>query len=329
MFLSNKQLNELPFPARHLIDLDSYHYFIDGVPAISLIAQLGCPFNCGFCGGRESPMLRKIRTRTPENIVKEMVHLYKTTGIKGFMFYDDELNVNKKMLSLMSLIAKTQKDLGVKWRLRGFIKSELFTDEQAKAMYEAGFRWILAGFESGSPKILKSMNKKAKQEENTLCVEIAKRNNLKVKALMSIGHPGETTDTVLETKEWLLKTRPEDFDVSIITCYPGTPYYDLAVPNEKQNNVWTYTCPKGEKLHQTEIDHIITADYYKGDPDGGYHSYVFTDFLSPEDLIKERDQIERGVRAILKIPFNKKTYSVLYEHSMGQHGKLPINVLKN
>ena len=69
MFLTNNSLENLPFPSRHLLDLDSYHYTIDGVRATSLIAQLGCPFECGFCGGRISPMLRRIRTRSSENIV--------------------------------------------------------------------------------------------------------------------------------------------------------------------------------------------------------------------------------------------------------------------
>ena len=329
LFLSNQRLNELPFPARHLIEIDSYHYYIDGTLALSLIAQLGCPFGCGFCGGRESPMLRKIRMRTIENIVEEMVHLYKTTGIRGFMLYDDELNVNKNMVSLMNSIAKAQKDLGVEWKLRGFIKSELFTDEQAMAMYKAGFRWILTGFESGSSQILRVMNKKATIEENTRCVNIAKRHGLKVKALMSIGHPGETLDTISETKKWIIAVKPEDFDVTIITCYPGTPYYDIAVSDKNRKGVWVYTCPKTQdKLYQIEVDYTVTSDYYKGNPDGGYCAYVFTDTLSPEVLAKERDKLEREVRTTLDIPFNKFAQTVLYEHSMGQCGKFPKNILK-
>src|SRR5256712_8962058 len=58
LFLDNQKLTELPFPARHLVDVDSYHYTIDGVRALSMIAQLGCPFGCGFCGGRVRPLLR-------------------------------------------------------------------------------------------------------------------------------------------------------------------------------------------------------------------------------------------------------------------------------
>lgn len=328
LFLDNERLNTLPFPARHLVDVESYHYSIEKVPAISLIAQLGCPFGCGFCGGRKSPMLRRVRTRTSENIVKEMVHLHKTTGRRGFMFYDDELNVNKNVIELMELIAKTQKDMGVNWHLRGFIKSELFTDEQAESMRNAGFRWILTGFESGSPRILQNINKKATREENTHCVEIARKHSLKVKALMSIGHPGESCETIQDTESWLLEVKPEDFDITIITSYPGTAYYDHAVANEAKG-VWTYICPKTkDRLHQVELDYTEISDYYKGNPDGGYKSYVFTDFLAPENLVSERDRVERKVRKVLNIPFNSSKEAIRYEHSMGQSSITSPSILR-
>ena len=330
LFLDNRRLTELPFPARDLVDVGSYRYSIDGVPALSLIAQLGCPFACGFCGGRESPMLRKIRMRTSENIVEEMIHMHRTTGTCGFMLYDDELNVNPKMVELMNLIGKTQKDIGVEWRLRGFIKSQLFTDEQAASLIQAGFRWILVGFESGSPEILDAINKKATREENTRCMDIARRHGLKVKALMSVGHPGETVETIRSSRDWLLEVRPDDFDITIITCYPGTPYYDQALPDKTRPDIWTYTYQKtGAKLYQYKVDYTETADYYKGDPEGGYKAYVFTDALSPEDLVRERNDLEREVRVILGIPFNQSAQTMLYEHSMGQHGQFPRNILRS
>ncbi len=329
LFLTNQKLTEMPFPARHLVDVASYHYQIDGVQALSMIAQLGCPFECGFCGGRTSPFLRKIRTRTSENIIAEMLHIYNTYGIRGFMMYDDELNVNKSMVSLMNMIADTQAKLGTEFRLRGFIKAELFTEEQAQAMYQAGFRWMLTGFESGSPKILENINKKATREENTRCVEIAHKHGLKVKALMSIGHPGESRETTMETRDWLLEVQPDDFDVSIITTYPGTPYYDYAVPHPDKPNIWVYTYDKtGDKLYSIEVDYRTTADYYKGSPDGGYKSFVYTDYLTPEELVELRDFIERDVREKLNIPFNPSAPAIRYEHSMGQMGILPPNILR-
>lgn len=329
LFLTNKRLTELPFPARHLVDVPSYHYSIEGVPALSMIAQLGCPFACGFCGGRESAMLRRIRMRSSENIVEEMVHLHTAYECNGFMLYDDELNVNKGMIPLMNSIADAQEKLGATWKLRGFIKAQLFTDEQAAAMYRAGFRWILTGFESGSPRILENINKRATRDENTRCVDIARRHSLKVKALMSIGHPGETEETLRDTEQWLMETAPDDFDVTIITCYPGTPYYDHAVPHQTMPGVWTYTYQKtGDQLHQIDVDYAKVADYYKGDPEGGYNAYVFTDTLSSETLVAMRDQLERAIRKRFNIPFNPGAPAQRYEHSMGQHGAIPPMILR-
>ena len=155
LFLNSEALTDMPLPARHLVDVDSYKYFIEGERSISLIAQLGCPFQCTFCSGRNSPFLRKIRTRTTKSVVDEIEHLYVTYGMKGFMLYDDELNVNKEMVSLMNEIKNLQKRYKTEFRLRGFIKAELFNEEQAAAMYDAGFRWLLTGFESGDERILK------------------------------------------------------------------------------------------------------------------------------------------------------------------------------
>src|SRR5437879_1047648 len=273
-------------------------------------------------------MLRRVRMRTTESVVAEIKHLYETYAVKGFMLYDDELNVNPQMVELMNAIEKLQKQLGVQFRLRGFIKSQLFTDEQADAMARAGFRWMLTGFESGSPRILENINKKATREENTRCVEIARRHGLKVKALMSIGHPGETRQTIQETRVWLLEAEPDDFDVTIITTYPGTPYYDQAVRHPTEDNVWIYTYQRtGDRLYSYEVDYMRVADYYKGDPEGGYKSYVYTDALSAEELVQLRNQLEEDVRKILKIPFNPSRPGARFDHSMGQFA-LPATILR-
>jgi anaerobic magnesium-protoporphyrin IX monomethyl ester cyclase len=324
-FLTNAALEELPFPARHLVDVSTYQYSIDGTRALSMIAQLGCPFGCGFCGGRMSPFLRRVRTRSSENIVQEMVHLHRTYGVVGFMLYDDELNVNPKIVSLMSLIADAQQKLGVEFRLRGFIKAELFTDEQAAAMYTAGFRWILVGFESGHPRILENIQKKATRDDNSRCMEIARRHNLKVKALMSVGHPGESEETILATRNWLVDVRPDDFDATVITTYPGTPYFDEAV--ETAPGIWTYTCPKSQdRLHSVEVDYRHVAEYYKGAP-GNYTAFVYTDALTSTQLVSNRDRLEADLRQTLSIPFNSANPGLRYEHSMGQSG-LPPSILR-
>jgi hypothetical protein len=127
--------------------------------------------------------------------------------------------------------------------------------------------------------------------------------------------------------DWLIAMQVDDFDCSIITTYPGTHYYDLAVPDPTRDGVYRYTHPKtGDHLYAHDVDYTKTADYYKGDPSDGYRSFVFTDELTSEDLVELRDAVERRVRSELGIPFNPSRAAIRYEHSMGMG--LPDFVLR-
>ena len=84
----------------------------------------------------------------------------------------------------------------------------------------------------------------------------------------------------------------------------------------------------GDRLHQIPVDYATTSDHYKGIP-GEYHCYVYTDTLTPADLVRERDRVEQSVRHELGIPYNAGAPAKLYEHSMGQSGALmPESILK-
>jgi len=314
LFLKDEQFDDLPFPARHLIDVNSYKFTINGVRGLSLISQLGCPFNCGFCSGRNSPTFRKIRNRSIDNIIKEIDLLYKTYDVKAFMFYDDELNLNSSIYSLLKELIKYQQQHNVQFLFRGCIKAELFNETQAELMSKAGFKKLLVGFESGSDKILKNINKKATKLENTRCIEIAKKYDIGIKALMSIGHPGESNETIQETYDWLLSTKPDEFDVTIITVIPGSKYYDDSVMIEE--GIWKYSI-NGDTLYSVEVDNFTQYEYYKGIP-GNYNSFVYTDYITREKLVESRDWLEKSVLEQLNIQKVLNTNSSLYEHSMGQ-----------
>lgn len=272
-------------------------------------------------------MLRRVRTRSTSNILGEIEHLHRAYDYTGYNFFDDELNVSRTMVELMDGATALQTRLGVEFRLRGFIKAELFTAEQAQAMQRAGFRWILTGFESGSPRILRNIQKQATVEDNDRCMDLARANGLKVKALMSIGHAGETVETVNDTRDWLLRMRPDDFDCTVITPYPGSPYYDEATPVADAENTWQFTAKSGDTLYAESVDYTATADFYKGLP-GAYVSHVWTPGLSAANLVEMRDGLEAEVRERLAIPYNPSAAAVHYEHSMGQTGVLRSSPLR-
>jgi len=314
LFMRPEEVAAAPWSARDLIDLQSYHCWVGGLPATPIIAQLGCPFGCGFCGGRNSPTFRRVRLRPVENIVAELEHIVDTYGYKGFMFLDDELNVSRAFPELLRAIKSAQVRRKEEWRLCGLLKSELFTAEQAHLMYEAGFRKLLIGFESGDPRILENMKKGATVEDNTRAVELAQGAGLRIKALMSLGHPGESAETIDRTRRWLLSVRPDEFDATVLTIYPGTPYHDSAT--ETQPGVWTYQAKSGDRLHFRNIDQFTDTPYYKGVP-GQYESFVWTDHLSQKELVTLRDRLESDVRTRLDIPWPKDVAALNFEHSMG------------
>lgn len=309
-----KDLDAWPYPARHLIDVNSYYFYVEGERALSVIAQLGCPFGCGFCGGRLSPTFRQIRTRSVEHVCNELRHLYETYDIKAFMFLDDEVNVTPATIPMLDAIANLQQSLGVRFKLRGHIKAQLLTDAQAEALVRAGFTSIFVGFESGHPRILENIMKRSTREENSRCMAIARKHGLKVKALMSIGHPGETFDTVQATQDWLLQERPDDFGLTVITTYPGTPYYDAAV--HLHGDLWKYTAKNGDILYSRDVNFQQQQAYFKG-ARGTYKSFVSTPELGAAELVILRDSVEASVREQLNIPW-PTAVATQTEQSMGQ-----------
>jgi radical SAM superfamily enzyme YgiQ (UPF0313 family) len=258
-------------------------------------------------------------------VVAEIEHLVNEYGIEGVMFYDDELNINNAFTELMTSLIEMQMRLGKGLAFRGFVKSELFTDPHAKLMAEAGFKTLLSGFESGAPRILENINKKATVDDNTSCLDAARKYGIHMKALMSIGHAGETEETVNASREWLLKVQPEDFDVTIITVLPGSPYFDASVkiPHPSESH-WVYTAKNGDKLYSVDIDYSKTMDYYKGVP-GEYVSFVYTDDLSPKQLVSLRDAMENEVRPKLGLMPLQLSSAKNYDHSMGA---IPAHIMK-
>lgn len=185
-------------------------------------------------------------------------------------------------------------------------------------MYRTGFRQILVGFESGSPRMLLNMNKHATRDDNTRCVEMLQKAGIKVKALMSLGHPGESYETVDETREWLLKVKPNDVDVTIITVYPGTPYFDDATEafGNDRFTAWMYEAANGDRLYYRHTDHLKDINFYKGIP-GQYQSFVWTDTLDRDTMVDCRDDLETDVRNALGIPWPTAPAETQFEHSMG------------
>lgn len=304
---SSAQKGELKWhwPARHLIDLDSYQYKLGGRKGTSVMLSQGCPYGCLFCCGRTLPYYRRQRQRNVDDVVREMEFLVDQYGIGAVMAFDDEVNIqNAPLIEFCEKIAP----LGLKFR--GFVKANLFNDGQAEAMAKAGFVDVCTGVEAGSDRILGIIEKKTTREINKRFVDLCRSHGMRSKAFCSLGHPGENFESAVQLKDWLLWARPDDFDVTCITVYPGTPLWEERqfVEMDHEKRVVKYVKKSGRPeehgatLFFEELDYASEFAFYKGRPHE-YVSHVWTPDLSKDDLVKLRDEIEDSVRKELGIPY--------------------------
>jgi len=298
-----ENFDDAPWPARDLIDMDSYEYYIGGMRSTNVMTQLGCPYGCVFCCGRDIQEYRKMRLRSVSNVMQELDMLHDKYGFESFMVYDDEINIMKnRTLELMKEFKER------KYRFRAYIKTNLFDDELAKAMAEGGAYELSTGVESGSDKVLKTIQKATTYEINKKFVELCHKYGIKAKAFCIVGLPGETYDDVMLTKKWILDAKPDYFTISINTPYPGAPEYDH---REKYD------------LEFGEIDYAKEQVSHSTYGRKEWKSYVRTSSLSGEELVRLRDAVEKECREKLGYAFppgegGHGSHASPYEYSMGQ-----------
>ncbi|MEK6826317.1 MAG: radical SAM protein, partial [Nanoarchaeota archaeon] len=340
-----EDLDSLPFPARDLIDMNGYTYKdngqpkfeMSGGPATSVMSQRGCPFGCLFCAGRNVDLFRniktpggKLRAHSPERMVTEFNMLNKQYGFTRFMIYDDEINLeNRRFIALMSALENNNSRRSAEglepYKFRGFVKSELFVrhPEQAEYMMRAGFDELLSGFESGSARILKDhVKKNTTPEINYKATKLAFERGMKVKALTMIGHPTDTYDDVMATWNFLdnigamaeATNQRWNFDVTILTPYPGSPIYDEMVWNNGRFKEEFPRVLRNGELYMRNVDFSKDSAPYKTAP-GEEQVNIRTETLSSQDLLNLRQEIDNDLRRRYRLQTYERED---IEHSMGQ-----------
>jgi len=220
-----QDLDQIPFPARHLIDWTKYNRGIYRgktclAKAVSIITSRGCPFNCIFCGSH-NVFGRKVRFRSVENVVAEIKHVIDTMGYRGFNFHDDTFCINReRVVNLCTEFSK----LDIVWRCLSRV--DTVDMKLLKLMKDSGCQEIIYGIESGSQKILNLLNKRTTVKQNLKAMKLTKNSGIQLKVGIIVGSPGETWETVEETKKLLKQCSPDFWNVSVFTPFPGCAVWD-------------------------------------------------------------------------------------------------------
>ncbi len=219
----NRQLDELPFPARHLLPNQSYIDFGKkkyGYSITTVMSTRGCPYECEFCsnvifGG-------SYRERSAANVVDEIEQAL-ALGYDRISFADDVFTLHqKRLLEVCALIR--QRNLHFYWECLGRVDS--LDDASYLEMYQAGCRRVYFGIESGDNDILKLMNKKITAEQARHAVLAAHQAGLEVGAFFILFYPGETNQTVLNSLHFTT-TLPLDYlGLTMPYPLPGTALYE-------------------------------------------------------------------------------------------------------
>jgi magnesium-protoporphyrin IX monomethyl ester (oxidative) cyclase len=234
----NKELDSLPFPARHLLPMDTYFEAVKENPIRGIIRKhyaimitsRGCPHECIFCSNH-IVMGRKWRGRSPENVVEEIEQLVKTYSIKQIDFFDDNMTlIKKRVMKICDQII--ERNLDIEWYVPTGVRVDTLDEELLRKMKSSGCKGIRFAPESGVQRVVTEVIKKNLDLKDVeKAVVLAKKVGIKTGIFFILGLIGETKEDMKETIKYAYKLRKlgaANFHFSIATPLYGTELYEQA-----------------------------------------------------------------------------------------------------
>jgi len=221
-----KDLDELPFPAVHLLPpLSIYKPYLlhhKRTPLMTVATSRGCPYKCVFC---ETPSGKIVRAHSPEYVVDYMEFLGKEYGVKEITFLDDTFTLNeKRVFKICELIKK--RNIDMTWYATAH--ANVRNMEMFKAMKSAGCWVVAVGIESGSQKVIDTLKKGTTKENMRATCKGVLDAKLKLKTFFVLGNPGDTMETIDETIKFARELKAHFPVFSLMTPYPGAPMWESA-----------------------------------------------------------------------------------------------------
>jgi len=227
-----ENLDELPFPARHLLKMDIYikiNKHISPYPKEKRTEQIltsrGCPGRCIFCTSSNF-WGHKFRARSPENVIEEMKLLIRNYNIKEFQFTDDTMTLDKKRAMK---IFELMKPLNVSFCMANGVFVNSLDKEMIKSMKEAGCYQITFSVESGSKDSLKIMKKNVKLDRVKPLVDYSKELGISCHATFVLGFPGEKKEDIQKSFDFAKKVDFDSVSYFIVAPLPGSELYDMCI----------------------------------------------------------------------------------------------------
>jgi radical SAM superfamily enzyme YgiQ (UPF0313 family) len=232
-----KALDELPFPAWDLVDVDRYREVWrhrHGRFSMSMVTTRGCPYHCNWCA---KPIWgQRYNARSPENVAQELRWLKATYHPDHIWFADDILGLKPRWLTRFAdAVIEQEAQVPFKCLSRADL---LLRDGDAEALARAGCEIVWIGAESGSQKILDAMEKGTKVEQIHEATRRLRDVGIKVGFFLQFGYPGEDREDIEKTLQMVRDCEPDDIGMSVSYPLPGTPFYERVKDQLGQQQNW-------------------------------------------------------------------------------------------
>lgn len=215
------------------------------IDCTTMFTSRGCPLECAFCeSGRHGVIWDRMTRYEPLDVVEYQIKESKELGYSALAYYDDILPLHKpRTLEIMKLHRKYD----MIWRC--FLRSDIICKQGGydylKELRDGGLVEIFVGVESASNEIKNNITKKTTIDQDSSIVEWCKQLGIRCKTSFILGLPGESQESMEETRRWILLHRPDRVQVGRLIPFPGTPItknpqnYDLIVEHNVDDD-WFY-----------------------------------------------------------------------------------------
>jgi radical SAM superfamily enzyme YgiQ (UPF0313 family) len=229
------QLDELPFPAWDLVDIDRYQKIWrerHGYYSMNMVTTRGCPYHCNWCA---KPIWgQRYNSRSPENVAAEMKWLKETYQPDHIWFADDIFGLKPNWIEKFGALVKEQ-DASIPFKC--LMRADLVKPSVVEGLKRAGCQWVWMGAESGSQKILDAMDKGTTVPQIYEARKLLGEAGIHVAFFLQFGYPGEDRSDVERTLQMVREALPDDIGISVSYPLPGTKFYERVKSQlgDKQN----------------------------------------------------------------------------------------------
>ena len=176
-------------------------------------------------------------------------------------FVDDIFTVHKERIKqILHMIIDNK--LGMKWKCEA--RTDHLDKEICQLMKKAGCIRVKLGFESGSDRILKMIEKDETTDDMRHGAKLLREANVPYTGYFMAGFPSETDDDLRQTIEFAKEIKADYYSLSILAPYYGTKmYYDMIEEGfELDKKPWEYFFHQtGDLMVNHKISRQVLMEY--------------------------------------------------------------------